>query len=157
MATQNQDQSSSGKVRRRFYKKPDCQEAFRKLFCWLNFPRCDSRTDLTLPTCKSACENFFKSCGYEKGLWRCGQSKFFNGYEAESPTMVDGNATYLRDYFPGQPFRKNKFSPGGHQYAICTPAIDGSARRRSYHPLLMVLVALVTILLSTRFIGRYKE
>lgn len=23
-----------GKIRRRFYKKPDCKNAFRNLFCW---------------------------------------------------------------------------------------------------------------------------
>lgn len=43
--------------------------------------------------------------------------------------MVDGNATYLREYFPGQPFRKNKFSPAGNQYIVCTPSIDGAASR----------------------------
>lgn len=130
LAKRNTDQyGNPGRVRRRFYKKPDCQLAFKNLFCWLNFPRCDVGRDLTLPTCKSACENFFKSCGYERGLWRCGRSKYFNGYEPEVPTMSGGNATYLRDFFPGQPFRKNKFSPAGNQFVVCTPSIDGAANR----------------------------
>jgi len=33
--------------------------------------------------CRSSCENFFRVCGYEKDLWRCGPSKFFNGYFPE--------------------------------------------------------------------------
>lgn len=116
-----------GKIRRRFYKKKDCKNAFRNLFCWLNFPRCDFKSDQTFPTCRSACENFFISCGYERGLWRCGRSKYFNGYRPEKPRKKDGNVTYLREYFPGQPFRDNKFFSGGSEAAICTPAIDGAA------------------------------
>ena len=117
-----------GKIRRRFYKKPDCKNAYRNLFCWLNFPRCDYKSDQTFPTCRSACENFFISCGYERGLWRCGKSKYFNGYRPEKPSKdSEGNVTYLRDFFPGQPFRDNKFFSGGSEAAVCTPAIDGAA------------------------------
>lgn len=93
----------------------------------LNFPRCDYKSDLTYPTCRSACENFFISCGYERGLWRCGKSKYFNGDRPEKPDKVKGEVTYYREYFPGQPFRENKFHTGGHEKAICTPAIDGGA------------------------------
>jgi hypothetical protein len=117
-----------GKIKRRFSKRPDCQNAYKNLFCWLNFPRCDPVRDLTLPTCRSACENFFKSCVYERGLWRCGRSKYFNGYEPEAPMIgLDGNATYMRDYFPGQPFRQNTYTPGGSEHIICTPALLGGA------------------------------
>jgi hypothetical protein len=116
-------------VKRRFYKRPDCANAFKNLFCWINFPRCDVAKDLTLPTCKSACENFFKSCRYAKDLWRCGKSKYFNGYEPETPIMDQGNATYLRDYFPGQPFRKNKYTPRNNELPICTPALNGKASK----------------------------
>ena len=28
--------------------------------------------------CKTACENFFHSCGYDKDLWRCGDMEHFN-------------------------------------------------------------------------------
>jgi hypothetical protein len=32
--------------------------------------------------------------------------------------------SYLREYFPGQPFRKNKyFKKSGQEQAICTPAV----------------------------------
>lgn len=118
-----------GKIRRRFNKRPDCKNAYKNLFCWINFPRCDKERDLTLPTCRSACENFFKSCGYERGLWRCGKSKFFNGYEPEQPKVdqISGDVQYLRDYFPGQPFRENKYTTGGSELPICTPAITGAA------------------------------
>jgi 5-bromo-4-chloroindolyl phosphate hydrolysis protein len=35
-----------------------------------------------------------------------------------------GNVSYLREYFPGQPFRKNKyFKKSGQEQAICTPAV----------------------------------
>lgn len=116
-----------GRIKRRFYKRPDCQRAFKGLFCYINFPRCDPERDLTLPTCKSACENFFKACVYGHDLWRCGQSKFFNGYEPEPAVIgMDGNATYLRDYFPGQPFRKNRYNRKGQEIPICTPAVRGA-------------------------------
>lgn len=99
-----------GHVRRRFWKRPDCQLAFKNMYCWINFPRCILDDDLTLPTCRSACENFFRTCNYQEGLWRCGKTKWFNGYEPENPRAgmmgLGGNLTYLREYFPGQPFRK---------------------------------------------------
>eukprot|EP01038_Epipyxis_sp_PR26KG_P010542 gene10542-14164_t len=122
-----------GKIKRRFWKKPNCLAAYKNYFCWVNFPRCDMETGRSLPTCRSACENFFISCGYSKDLWRCGKSKYFNGYEPEPP-IVDalGTVSYMRDYFPGQPFRQNKYSLHGGEYPICTPAIKGSANRHSW-------------------------
>ena len=135
-----------GRVRRRFYKKPDCRNAFRNYMCWINFPRCDVARDLSMPTCRSACENFFISCGYERGLWRCGKSKYFNGYEPEKPIISAlGNVSYLREYFPGQPFRENKYSPKGNsELQICTPAIDGAASR-SHFPGSVLFVALTCV------------
>lgn len=121
-----------GRIKRRFYKRPDCVHAFKSMACYANFPRCDPERDLTLPTCKSACENFFKSCVYGHDLWRCGQSKYFNGYEPEQPTLLaSGNMSYLRDYFPGQPFRKNKYNRKGGEIPICTPAVRGAAASSS--------------------------
>jgi hypothetical protein len=83
---------------------PNCQDAFINLFCYMNFPRCDPETNESLPLCRSLCENFFITCGYEQNLWRCGKTKWFNGYFPEPPTTDpgSGNLTYLRDYFPGQ-------------------------------------------------------
>src|SRR5690606_28979487 len=67
----------------------------------------------------------------EKDLWRCGPSKYFNGYEPEKPSRDDfGNPVYLRDYYPGQPFRNNKFSKGGGPIKVCTPSIKGAAPAR---------------------------
>lgn len=121
----------SGRIKRRFFKRPDCMNAFRNMFCYINFPRCDPDRDITLPTCRSVCENFFKSCLYAKDLWRCGKSKYFNGYFPEKPTTAsDGNLTYLRDYFPGQPWRENKFNRKGSDLPVCTPAIRGAASSR---------------------------
>jgi hypothetical protein len=67
------------RIKRRFWKHPDCQNAFRQFFCWVNFPRCHIDRDLTMPTCRSVCENYFKACRHEHNLWRCGKTKFFNG------------------------------------------------------------------------------
>lgn len=115
-------------VRTRFNRHPECRKAFKMYWCWLNFPRCNVPRDITLATCTSACENYFISCGFDKSIWRCGSSKFFNGYSPESPTFdAFGDPHYLRDYFPGQPFRKNAFNKEGLNRAICTPAIDGAA------------------------------
>jgi hypothetical protein len=113
-----------GQIKKRFYHNPDCRNAFSNYFCWINFPRCDPTRDLTLPTCRSACHNFFKACRYERKLKRCGKSKYFNGYSPEDP-QSDGS--YLREYFPGQPFRSNKFTQGGQEEPICTPALTGAA------------------------------
>lgn len=42
------------------------------------------------------------ACQNQKDLWRCGESEYFNGYEAEEPeTDSDGDPVYLRDFFPG--------------------------------------------------------
>ena len=118
-----------GTVEIRFYKNTDCMNAFRAMACFMNFPRCNPDTDMSMPTCRSACENFFISCGYEKDLYRCGRSKFFNGYEPEVPSGNDVNGTpiYLRDFFPGQPFRQNKFDKDYKPVAVCTPSVFGNA------------------------------
>lgn len=119
-----------GVIAQRFYKNPDCKNAYKNFMCWSNFPRCDG-DEQSLVLCKSVCENYLKSCGVEKDLWRCGPSKYFNGYEPEKPSRDDfGNPVYLRDYYPGQPFRNNKFSKGGGPIKVCTPSIKGAAPAR---------------------------
>lgn len=122
-------------VATRFHKSPDCQEAFKNYFCWVNFPRCDYKRDLTFPTCRSACENFFISCGYVKDLHRCGKSKWYNGYFPEP------GPPYLRDYFPGQPFRQNKFSLKGNDLVVCTPSIQGSGSSLNRHSIGRLLIS----------------
>jgi hypothetical protein len=117
-------------IRKRFWHHPDCKNAYRNYFCWINFPRCQESREETLATCRSACENYFISCGLDRDIWRCGPSQFFNGYKPEEPAGGGfGEVYYMRDYFPGQPFRENKFGLEGFQKKICTPSIDGSASR----------------------------
>lgn len=101
-----------------FYQNKDCQEAYAKFTCWLNFPRCDDFFEDSLPLCQSACENLFRVCGFESDLWRC------------EAGVVHGDSEYdIRAFFPGQPFRKNEFLPksNGEPKTVCTPSIKGSA------------------------------
>jgi len=96
------------------FHNPDCREAFSRYFCYVNFPRCDDTTlDRSLPMCRSVCENFMRSCGFESDLWRCHE-------EPSSGEYVDP----WTDFFPGQPFVDSK-SRGS--IAVCTPSIRGSA------------------------------
>lgn len=114
-------------IRKRFWHHEDCRTAFKNYFCWINFPRCDMKRDESLSTCRSACENYFISCGLDRDIWRCGPSKFYNGYEPEVPSVNQfGEVTYMRDYFPGQPFKANQYNEKGLEVHVCTPAIDGS-------------------------------
>jgi hypothetical protein len=71
-----------GGIEPRFHRNADCRNAYKNYFCWINFPRCDKQ-EQSLMTCRSSCENFFRVCGYEQDLWRCGHTKLFNGYEPE--------------------------------------------------------------------------
>lgn len=129
-------------IQERFNRHPSCRKAFKMYWCWLNFPRCNIPRDITLATCTSACENYFISCGFDKSIWRCGSSKFFNGYSPEPVSFdVFGDPHYLRDYFPGQPFRQNAFNKEGLNRAICTPAIDGAAFRPSQLGALLVTIS----------------
>jgi hypothetical protein len=145
--TRTNEFGESKVIKHRFTNHRDCATSFKNLFCWMNFPRCDLEKDLTLPMCESACHNFFKACAYKPDLKRCGKTEYFNGHYPEKPSGVDsdGNPIYLRDYFPGQPWVTNKFSQGGHELAVCTPAIDGAAApsmaaRSNSHMLLLVSV-----------------
>lgn len=131
-----------GLTKLRFSKSDDCYNAYKNYFCWINFPRCDFQTDITLSTCRSACENYFKACNYENDLWRCGPSELFNGYAPEQPSS---NQSYLRDYFPGQPFVGNKFRLNGEEIAVCTPAITGSAGRRVITAALGLALSLLSL------------
>ena len=144
-----------GHVRKRFLKRFDCQNAFKAMFCYINFPRCYPEEDKSLPTCKSACENFFRTCNYEYGLWRCGPSKWFNGnypeLPAHNPDTEDGtikaNLTYLREYMPGQPFRKNKYTLMGNEHVICTPAILGAGSKTENINYILILIGLIILVM----------
>lgn len=69
----------------RFTDNPDCENAFRNYFCWLNFPRCDAG-GRSLLLCRSVCENFMTACQYSSDLWRCGDPKYVNARSAEIST-----------------------------------------------------------------------
>ena len=149
----------TGHIKVRFYKNKDCQNAYKNYMCWINFPRCDLSTDETLPTCRSACENYFISCGYEQKLWRCGKTKYFNGYFPEYPSSsTSGNTSYLREYFPGQPFRKNKFiKKTGEEIPICTPAVKGSGARINTSASKKILVIYFLLLSALIYFIIWKE
>lgn len=115
-------------IKKRMYKHPDCVNAFRNLFCWINFPRCNERGE-SMIMCRSACENYFISCGFEKDLWRCGSTEYFDGYEPEVPVMQGSDVVYMREYFPGSPWRTNKFNLENLPLKVCTPSLDGAASR----------------------------
>ena len=114
-------------IRRRFHHHPDCVNAFLNLFCWINFPRCDMGRDESLRMCRSSCENYFISCKIGKDIWRCGYPQFFDHYKPEVPQKINGQFVYMRDYYPGSPWRDNKFNKENIPLQICTPAIFGSA------------------------------
>ncbi len=40
----------------------DCYYSYRKFLCAWNFPSCNPVTDITIPTCKSNCIDFFTNC-----------------------------------------------------------------------------------------------
>lgn len=142
------------RIKKRFKNHRDCATSYKNLFCWSNFPRCDLEKQLTLPMCESSCRNFFKACSYKPDLIRCGRTEYFNGHEPESPATVDANGSpvYVRDYFPGQPWIPNKFSQGGHELPVCTPAVDGSAINSinfnfNFHAFLILIFTIISILL----------
>eukprot|EP00903_Cladosiphon_okamuranus_P016076 g14840.t1 len=111
----------------RFTDNKDCQKAFKAYMCYINFPRCDEDGN-SLVTCRSACENLMVACQNQKDMWRCGDSQYFNGYGAEEPEIdSNGDPVYLRDYFPGQPFRDLEWASGRQPKIVCTPSIKGAA------------------------------
>ena len=99
------------------FKNRDCQEAYAKFTCWLNFPRCHDESDESLPMCQSACENLFRVCNIASDMWRC------------DADVVDGNDEYdIRAFFPGQPFTQNEYYPKSNEpLPVCTPSIKGAA------------------------------
>ncbi|KAL7443646.1 hypothetical protein ACHAXH_009505, partial [Discostella pseudostelligera] len=94
-----------------YYQNKDCQDAYARYTCWINFPRCSDDTGESLPVCQSVCENLFRVCGFASEIWRCEMD------------VVDGEDAYdIRAFFPGQPFKKND-----ERTAVCTPSIKGAA------------------------------
>ena len=46
---------------RHYFKNKDCQEAYGRYMCWLNFPRCNDFQE-SLGLCQSVCQNLFRFC-----------------------------------------------------------------------------------------------
>eukprot|EP00516_Mucochytrium_quahogii_P011581 CAMPEP_0203787830 /NCGR_PEP_ID=MMETSP0100_2-20121128/2473_1 /ASSEMBLY_ACC=CAM_ASM_000210 /TAXON_ID=96639 /ORGANISM=" , Strain NY0313808BC1" /LENGTH=198 /DNA_ID=CAMNT_0050690433 /DNA_START=206 /DNA_END=802 /DNA_ORIENTATION=- len=137
----------------------DCAQAYMNFFCFVNFPRCDEE-DKSLVMCTSACENYFRTCGYSKDMWRCGPSEFLNGYEPELPQLVRddvdldvngfdefGNQYFKRSFFPGQPFRMNQFEEDGETpVVICTPSLKTAATRSLPFSAIQTIIFLQTVI-----------
>ena len=118
----------------RHYRGNDCQEAFARYQCWLNFPRC-SDVEETLQMCTSACENLFRVCGFKSDLWRCEED------------VIDPEDDYDSfTFFPGQPFVRNEFQPKSNEpVAVCTPSIKGASPPRYGGRLPFVLAASLSV------------
>jgi hypothetical protein len=108
-----------GSKHHRYFQNDDCQEAYARYTCWMNFPRCSDDFNESLPLCQSACENMFRVCGFASDIWRC------------QAVVVDGDEKYdAKAFFPGQPFARNSDSEAK---AVCTPSIKGAGSSRSGH------------------------
>ena len=133
ISTHVESEKIKGSSHYHYFRNNDCQEAFARYSCWLNFPRCSDEFNESLPMCQSSCENLFSVCGFASDLWRC---------EAD---VVDGNDDYdLKAFFPGQPFRRNEFQAKGKEpLSMCTPSIKGGGGSRALSMLSMIMVGLV--------------
>jgi hypothetical protein len=134
----------AGSILVHFYKNDDCQEAYNKYLCYMNFPRCDDAQN-SLLLCDTACQSFFRACRYpystndNNSMWRCGSAAYLGGHEGEPPASIDskGNPVYARGLFPGLPFAP--YAPGA-----CTPGVPGGAGAAT----LALAAALLSLALS---------
>ncbi|GAB9472995.1 hypothetical protein Gpo141_00010159 [Globisporangium polare] len=121
----------------RFVENPDCENAYRNYFCWMNFPRCDAE-GRSLLLCRSVCENYMKACQLSQDLWRCGDPQYVNGRKPEtSVTWINNSLVYYRAPFPGSPFRDNAVDANTNKpIVVCTPSLENAARQNHhYEPL----------------------
>lgn len=131
----------------------------QRFMCYLNFPRCDEE-GRSLILCRSVCENYMTSCGYDKELWRCGDPQFLGAEKPEIPLQNDATGEYditWRAPFPGAPFRDNEFDEtdpdNPFPIVVCTPSVMGAATGRhrttslAGTAVLLVFVAGYTLLL----------
>jgi hypothetical protein len=120
------------------------KDAYKRYFCWVNFPRCDEFEE-TLPMCQSACENFFRVCGYEEDLWMC-DNIIDNVQEIGSKTKTS-DKDEGRPYFPGEPFKKNEYERRKVPKEICTPSIRGDASSIQ----MLKIVSFTTVIATVQF------
>mmetsp|Transcript_16578 Transcript_16578/g.30996 ORF Transcript_16578/g.30996 Transcript_16578/m.30996 type:complete len:396 (+) Transcript_16578:145-1332(+) len=91
-----------------------CKNAYESYICWINFPRCDTKTNESLPMCRSACENMFESCGYPEHMWRCGDAEYFNSQDEDELKEVGymSSSRYSEDDPKNQIGKANLFQQG---------------------------------------------
>lgn len=76
------------------------------------------------------------ACENHKDLWRCGESQYFNGYEAEDPEIDDnGDPIYLRDFFPGAPQLSDIRLSSRGKLLLLLVVVRGDARGDATHGL----------------------
>jgi hypothetical protein len=138
--------------------KDDCIKQFKRLFCYMNFPRCDNE-DRSLLLCRSVCENLHIACGYTQDLFRCADPSLYYGAEPEEPeeTTAQGNPVYWRAPYPGGPFRTNRFEGDddtvtGTPIVVCTPSIAGGAEGGGPRRLLAALAIAGNVLVGARLL-----
>ena len=120
------------------------KDAYKRYFCWVNFPRCDEFEE-TLPMCQSVCENFFRVCGYDDDLWMCQNNMIDNNYKIEVERKSITSSDNEAPYFPGEPFKKNEYEKQKRKNVpkeICTPSIKGNA---SQHQLSVIIIFSITM------------
>jgi hypothetical protein len=81
--------------------------------------------------CQSACENFFRVCGYDEDLWMC-KPVMDDDFDMESTEKLN-DVSQL--YFPGAPFKRNEYKfdkRKGEPKEVCTPSIQGSSSQREW-------------------------
>lgn len=133
------------------FKSDACEAALSRYICWVNFPRCDE-FDESLPMCMSACENFFRVCGYSASCHMCGSMEADIGWERH--VHLNGNETPITtNYFPGQPFKKNEFLPNSDvPKAVCTPSIKGASNKASTKIIVFFVVSSLSVFLWTNIL-----
>ena len=138
----------------------DCEKAYRRFMCYINFPRCDAEGK-SLIMCRSVCENYFRACGYNEDMWRCGDYALLGAKEAEVPVQNKTTGqydVYYNGMFPGLPYRDIEWEEapdherGRVPLPVCTPSIDGGAvHSSSLNFFAVVIMAIVTVHISGQF------
>lgn len=149
-----------------YWKNDDCQEAYARYLCWLNFPRCDDSDDASLPMCQSGKRKhplqrrllLTKRTLIDKrlvllpardatsvceNLFRvCGFSSDLWRCEQDLVEPEDEYGPTASSYFPGQPFARND-----RDNPICTPSIKGAGPSRFRRGLLF-FVSLASVVVA---------
>lgn len=94
-----------------------CKNAYESYICWINFPRCDTKTNESLPMCRSACENMFESCGYPEHMWRCGDAEYFNSQDESELREISyvSSSRYSEDNPKNEVGEANTFQQGEYK------------------------------------------